>query len=59
MGPKITTVVGVPIVVEKDANPSREKVQKYHALYKKAVLELFNNYRDIYDPKANDVEFVD
>ena len=55
----ITTVVGVPIVVEKDANPSREKVQKYHALYKKAVLELFNNYRDIYDPKANDVEFVD
>jgi 2-acylglycerol O-acyltransferase 2 len=55
----ITTVVGVPIVIEKDLNPDREKVQKYHKMYKDAILELFNNYRDIYDPKAKDIEFVD
>jgi 2-acylglycerol O-acyltransferase 2 len=39
----ITTVVGVPIVIEKDLNPDREKVQKYHKMYKDAILELFNN----------------
>lgn len=49
----------MPIVIEKDLNPDREKVQKYHKMYKDAILELFNNYRDIYDPKAKDIEFVD
>ena len=55
----ITTVVGSPIDMgPPDPHPSREKVQKYHEMYKKAVVELFNNYREIYDPKAGDVEFI-
>ena len=55
----ITTVVGSPIDMgPPDPHPSREKVKKYHEMYKKAVVELFNNYREIYDPKAGDVEFI-
>ena len=55
----ISVVVGTPIDVgPADPQPSREKVQKIHTRYKKAVLELFEQYRDIYDPKAQDIEMV-
>ena len=54
----ITVVVGCPIHIEKDENPSQEKIVKYHTMYKQAIKELFNNYRDIYDPKVKNIEFV-
>ena len=57
----ITVVVGVPIDVDPTdvcANPSNETIHKYHTMYKNAVKELFENYRDIYDPKCNDIEYV-
>ena len=44
--------------IEKDENPSQEKIVKYHTMYKQAIKELFNNYRDIYDPKVKNIEFV-
>jgi len=54
----ITVVVGTPIPVEKASNPTDEYVTELHNKYKAGVLELFNNYKDIYDPKAEGIEFV-
>jgi len=54
----ISVVVGAPIAVEMDANPSTEKVEAIHAQYKAAVKDLFNKYKDIYDPKAEPIEFI-
>ena len=55
----ISVVVGAPIDVgPADPSPSREKVQAVHARYKKAVVELFETYRDIYDPKAADIVMI-
>jgi 2-acylglycerol O-acyltransferase 2 len=54
----ITVVFGAPIAVEKDPDPSPEKVAEVHEKYKAAVLELFNSLKDIYDPKAEQIEFI-
>ena len=55
----ISVVVGAPIDVgPADPEPSREKVQAIHKRYKAAVVELFERYRDIYDPKAADIVMV-
>ena len=55
----ISVVVGAPVDVgPADPQPSREKVQAVHKRYKEAVLELFETYRDIYDPKAADIVMV-
>ena len=53
----ITVVFGAPIKVEKDANPSSEKVQELHARYKAAVVDLFESLKDIYDPRAEPITF--
>jgi len=54
----ISIVVGPPIHVKKDENFSEETLQKVHEQYKAAVQDLFNKYKDIYDPKAEPIEFV-
>ena len=55
----ITVVVGQPIFVgEAESEPSMERIAKYHKMYKEAVLELFDTYKDIYDPKAEPIQFV-
>lgn len=55
----ITVVVGEPIFVgEAESEPSMERIAKYHKMYKEAVLELFDTYKDIYDPKAEPIQFV-
>jgi len=55
----ITVVIGAPIPVgEAEEQPSQERVDQIHAKYLHAVQELYYLYRDIYDPKANDIEFV-
>ena len=55
----ISVVVGAPIDVgPADPNPAPERVREIHALYKKAILELFEKYRDIYDPKAKDIVMI-
>eukprot|EP00755_Sulcionema_specki_P016192 Sspe_Gene.10192::Locus_3406_Transcript_2_3_Confidence_0.400_Length_2656::g.10192::m.10192 len=54
----ITTVVGDPIDVTQDHNPSPEMVEQIHAKYQAALEQLFNDYRDIYDPKAEDITFI-
>ncbi|NXP81408.1 DGAT2 acyltransferase, partial [Ramphastos sulfuratus] len=44
----ITTVVGKPVTVPKVENPSREMVDKYHELYVRSLLKLFNENKTKY-----------
>jgi len=55
----ISVVVGKPIYVgEPVEHPSRERLHEVHAQYKEAVRDIFETYKDIYDPKAMPLEFV-
>jgi len=55
----ITVMVGAPIDVgPAEKEPSDERIKKVHQQYKDAVLELFNRFKDIYDPKAEPITFV-
>ena len=55
----ITAVVGDPITTGKpDPNPSNERIAEVHKQYQDAVRKLFDRYKDIYDPKAEPLEFV-
>eukprot|EP01062_Namystynia_karyoxenos_P010314 TRINITY_DN13651_c0_g1_i1.p1 TRINITY_DN13651_c0_g1~~TRINITY_DN13651_c0_g1_i1.p1 ORF type:complete len:508 (+),score=149.29 TRINITY_DN13651_c0_g1_i1:105-1526(+) len=55
----VTVVIGAPLRVEKVAEPTDEQVQELHGRYMQALRDLFELYRDIYDPKARDIEFID
>jgi len=55
----ISVVIGKPIPVgAPNPNPTSEQINEVHTKYKQAVVELFNKYRDVYDPKAEDIEFI-
>eukprot|EP01062_Namystynia_karyoxenos_P041688 TRINITY_DN303_c0_g2_i2.p2 TRINITY_DN303_c0_g2~~TRINITY_DN303_c0_g2_i2.p2 ORF type:complete len:186 (+),score=55.79 TRINITY_DN303_c0_g2_i2:910-1467(+) len=54
----ITVVFGEPIEVDQTAEPTREQIQAVHGKYLAALRRMFLLYRDIYDPKARDIEFV-
>eukprot|EP00811_Abedinium_folium_P034062 NODE_6977_length_1619_cov_13.101206.p1 GENE.NODE_6977_length_1619_cov_13.101206~~NODE_6977_length_1619_cov_13.101206.p1 ORF type:complete len:482 (+),score=74.73 NODE_6977_length_1619_cov_13.101206:22-1446(+) len=55
----ITAAVGEPVHVGKpDPNPSNERIQEVHELYMEAIATLFNGLKDIYDPKADPLEFL-
>ncbi|KXN66478.1 diacylglycerol acyltransferase [Conidiobolus coronatus NRRL 28638] len=42
----IRIVVGKPIIVEKDSNPSEEKIHELHAKYCSELEDLYNKYKD-------------
>ncbi|XP_044538432.1 acyl-CoA wax alcohol acyltransferase 2-like [Gracilinanus agilis] len=44
----ITTIVGEPLPIPKIENPSQETVNKYHALYVKALRKLFDEHKTQY-----------
>ncbi|KAI4545339.1 hypothetical protein MG293_005605 [Ovis ammon polii] len=44
----IVTVVGEPLPLPKIENPSQEMVDKYHALYMKALTKLFDQHKTQY-----------
>lgn len=54
----ISVVVGNPIHLERCEQPTKERVQEVHKLYKEALMDLFNTYKDIYDPKAEPIEYI-
>jgi len=55
----ITVVVGEPIDLgAADSNPSNEKIEEAHQRYRNALQRLFDTYKEIYDPKAESLEFV-
>ncbi|KAJ3394780.1 diacylglycerol O-acyltransferase 1 [Lobulomyces angularis] len=45
---KIVTVVGKPIKVAKNPNPTEEEINKYHKQYILGVREIFDKYKDLY-----------
>ena len=52
-----TATVAVALVMYVPMCTSSQ-VQEVHAQYLKAVVQLFEDYRDIYDPKAEPVNLV-
>lgn len=55
----ITVVIGDPISVGKaEEKPSPDRIKEVHEQYKNAVEELFRKHKDIYDPKAQPIEFL-
>lgn len=54
----ITVAIGEPIKTgDPDPNPSPERIREVHEQYKAAVRKIFDQYKDIYDPKAKPLEF--
>lgn len=55
----LTIVVGKPIEVPKISAPSREDIHKYHALYVKGLIELYETHKDEYDKdRKRDMKIV-
>nr|XP_018909405.1 PREDICTED: 2-acylglycerol O-acyltransferase 2-A-like [Bemisia tabaci] len=50
----ITTVVGRPIMLPQEPNPSSELVDKYHKIFMEELMELFETHKGKYleDPKT-------
>lgn len=55
----ISVVVGDPIPTgEANPNPTNEQIAAVHKRYQEALMDLFNTHKDIYDPKAEPLQFV-
>ncbi|KAM7532543.1 hypothetical protein Aperf_G00000132027 [Anoplocephala perfoliata] len=54
----ITVVVGRPITCQRSPNPTDEDVNKVKEEYKNHLVQLFNKYRPLYDPTADDIRFI-
>ncbi|XP_055331416.1 2-acylglycerol O-acyltransferase 2-A-like [Paramacrobiotus metropolitanus] len=55
----INTVVGKPIPVEKDANPSQEKIDALHETYMSELEKLFNEHKAHFGYKELSIKFVE
>uniref|UniRef100_A0A915E696 diacylglycerol O-acyltransferase n=1 Tax=Ditylenchus dipsaci TaxID=166011 RepID=A0A915E696_9BILA len=56
---EIVTVVGAPIKVTENANPSEEEVDKVHSEYCKQLANLFNQHKTKYGISEDiELEFV-
>eukprot|EP01061_Rhynchopus_euleeides_P013427 TRINITY_DN23447_c1_g2_i1.p2 TRINITY_DN23447_c1_g2~~TRINITY_DN23447_c1_g2_i1.p2 ORF type:complete len:516 (+),score=228.06 TRINITY_DN23447_c1_g2_i1:60-1607(+) len=54
----ITLVIGEPVSFGKKENPTNEEVEAAHAKYIEVLRDLFNRYRNIYDPRCEDLILV-
>jgi len=54
----ITCVVGKPIHLKKEESFSDERLKEVHQQYMDSLTELFDTYKDIYDPRAEPIRFV-
>eukprot|EP00811_Abedinium_folium_P032256 NODE_5328_length_1782_cov_16.447734.p1 GENE.NODE_5328_length_1782_cov_16.447734~~NODE_5328_length_1782_cov_16.447734.p1 ORF type:complete len:475 (-),score=54.79 NODE_5328_length_1782_cov_16.447734:296-1720(-) len=55
----ITAVVGEPVHTGRpDPNPSNDRIEEVHEQYKESVATLFSGLKDIYDPRADPLEFL-
>ncbi|KAM7536291.1 hypothetical protein Aperf_G00000082535 [Anoplocephala perfoliata] len=54
----ITVVVGSPIVCKRIPSPGEEEVDKLMEKYKEQLVQIFNKYRPLYDPNADDIRFI-
>lgn len=50
--------VGKPIDVPKIDSPTSEQINYYHECFMNDLRELFEKYRDIYDPLGNNAKLI-
>lgn len=50
--------VGKPIHVPKVENPSQELIDEYHEKFLQQLQELFDTYKDKYDPSGSEAKLV-
>ncbi|KAJ2748580.1 diacylglycerol O-acyltransferase 1, partial [Coemansia nantahalensis] len=55
---KLVSVVGTPIPVPRDYNPSEELVDHYHRIYVDELTRLYRKYKPKYAPAGPDIRFV-
>ncbi|OQV14216.1 2-acylglycerol O-acyltransferase 2-A [Hypsibius exemplaris] len=55
----INTVVGKPIIVEKDPSPSQEKIDNLHERYMKELRTLFDDHKGKYGYGEQKIEFIE
>lgn len=48
-------LVGKPILVKKNPNPSQEQIDKIHALYIESLKKIYNDHKKFYS-KHQDVD---
>ncbi|VDO05117.1 unnamed protein product [Rodentolepis nana] len=53
----LTVVVGRPMVCERTPNPTDEQIDKLREQYREQLVQMFNKYRPLYDPTAEDIRF--
>jgi hypothetical protein len=55
----LVTVVGSPIHVEAVANPSKEQVNALHERYVQALVDLYEEHKDVYfKDRIREMRFV-
>lgn len=57
----IIYIVGKPIEITKNVNPTKEEIKEVHTQYLEALKELYDSYKDKYHPNgtAPELKFVD
>ncbi|EUB63276.1 2-acylglycerol O-acyltransferase 2-A [Echinococcus granulosus] len=53
----LTVVVGRPIICRRVPHPTDEEIDNLREQYKQQLREIFNRYRPLYDPTAEDIRF--
>ncbi|VDM35205.1 unnamed protein product [Hydatigera taeniaeformis] len=53
----LTVVVGRPIVCKRTPHPTEGEIDNLREEYKEELRAMFNKYRPIYDPTAEDIRF--
>ncbi|CAL8071214.1 unnamed protein product [Calicophoron daubneyi] len=54
----VNTVVGAPIECERIEEPTDSQVLEIKQKYAESLRNLFNRYKEFYDPKAGDLVFI-
>lgn len=52
------SLVGAPIVCKRMSEPNDIDIDGLRELYKERLTEIFTKYRPLYDPDADDIQFV-
>ncbi|KAJ1897538.1 diacylglycerol O-acyltransferase 1 [Kickxella alabastrina] len=55
---QLTAVVGRPIKVERNLEPTAKDIEVYHAQYVEELTRIYNKHRPKYAPDAKDMHFV-
>ena len=54
----ITTVIGAPIEVKQNSNPSRNEIDELHANFVKAIIKLYENHKEKYLTNSDTAKLV-